>query len=61
VVACYFNVNFRVPPNLFSILEPTALQILARSQKQTFSTVSTLSGRRGMLSGSRGAAIGTQA
>jgi hypothetical protein len=43
-VACSFNVNFRVPPNLFSIPEPTALQILDRRRKQSFSTVSALSG-----------------
>jgi len=28
-VTCYFNVNFRLPRNLFSILKPTALQIMA--------------------------------
>jgi hypothetical protein len=32
------------PPNLFSILQPTALQIMAHRRKQSFSTVSTRSG-----------------
>jgi hypothetical protein len=29
VVACYFNANFRIPPNLSSMLTHKALQILA--------------------------------
>ncbi|MGB8901232.1 MAG: hypothetical protein WCC90_19250, partial [Methylocella sp.] len=40
VVACYFNANFRIPPNLSSMLTHKALQILACRRKQSFSTVS---------------------
>jgi len=39
MVACYFNVNFCDRQNLFFIIEPTALQILACRRKLSFSTV----------------------
>ena len=43
-VACYFIVNFRIPPNFSSILKPTALQILVRRRKQSCSTASLIFG-----------------
>jgi hypothetical protein len=36
--------NFRVPPNLFSILKRAALQIFTGRRKHSFSTVSMESG-----------------
>jgi hypothetical protein len=39
VVACYFNANFRIPPNLSSMLTHKALQILACRRKQFFNGI----------------------